>query len=92
MADPMGPADREALLSFLDQADMAHDAADADRPHILVSVGDGQVEACIGPFPDLWTATAYAPTWDAQINEGAGPDHRSKIQAHVLYPPPEGAS
>lgn len=90
--DNLSRAPSESLLGFLDRADMLHDIGDADRPHILVSTGDGVVEATLGPFPDLWTATAYAPTWDAQINEGATPIGRSKIEAHVLYPPPEGAS
>lgn len=89
------PAQKEDLIAFLARADALGQSADANRPHVLVSViPEGGVGAIAGPFADLWEALAYAPEWQASMNEGEDEaTGLTIVEAHVLYDPSDqGAS
>lgn len=86
------PEMRQAMLDFLDRAEMFHDLADAERPHVLVAiVPEGVIGSILGPFPDLWTAIARASVWEEQLREGeTDADGYTKVIAMRIYDPREG--
>lgn len=85
------PASAEELANqFLTNRDLVQTLANEREIHVLIAQYDGpgengQIEAVLGPFPDLWSASAYALTWSAALNFE---ERTTKVTVHRLYPAP----
>lgn len=96
MTDPqrrVRPEMRDAMLSFIDRAEMQWDLNEADRPHVLVAIipeGGGSIGAILGPFDDLWEATAAAPAWQETLRRGEPEaEGLTTVFVHPLFDPKE---
>lgn len=72
-----------AVLNLIDEAEAMSEIADAHRPHVCIAHDYSGIGPVLGPFEDLYEATAAAAGWREQLNEAVSADDPRPIEVTV---------